>query len=94
MSTFVFGDNMVLAGDTIFILAMVIWMSVSVGPWWMGFVILFTSYIINKLHQRFLIEEKSDQLVKMSSQLGIPIPPDIQEQLKKLKSIPWWKFWR
>lgn len=36
-------------GDAVFALALLVWMSVSVGPWWIGVLIFLVAWVVNLL---------------------------------------------
>lgn len=39
--------NRMPLGDGVLLLAMLIWLSVGVGPWWLGVVLFFGAMIVN-----------------------------------------------
>lgn len=47
-------------GDGLLSLSVLIWMSYSVGPWWVGLVIFFSAGVMNALEIRFWKRRKCD----------------------------------
>lgn len=84
----------ILAGDAIFVLGIVLWLSIKLGPWYVGVGLVLVTWILNKLHTRLKNERRADEVVIMAKKLNIPVPPDLQKQIDLVKNTPWWKIWK
>lgn len=78
------------AGDTLLMYLILFWLSIGVGPWWLGLVGFFGSYVINLVHHYMLVRKKVDEMEKMAKAMNISIPPAIAETIKKLRGRKLW----
>jgi len=78
------------AGDTLLMYLILLWLSIGVGPWWLGLVGFVASFFINNVHRYMLIRKKVDETEKMAKTMGISIPPALAETLKRLRERKLW----
>ena len=78
------------AGDTILMYLILIWLSVGIGPWWLGLVGFVVSYAINLVHHYMLTHKKIDELEKMAKAMGLTIPPLLADNIKRLRERKIW----
>ncbi len=85
-------ENIMLAGDSLLVLALLIWLTFSIGPWWLGVSIFALSTIIQFLHKRYLMRARIRSLEKLSSELNMPIPDSIKAQIIESQKNFWNKL--
>ncbi len=39
-----------LVGDVVLYIGVLVWLAISVGPWWLSLILLITSFILNIIH--------------------------------------------
>lgn len=81
---------MSFAGDAFLNIIILLWLTIAVGPWWVGVLTFFISFFINLFHRHLLIKEKIDRLEKLAKQTKVKLPPELQQQLKQLRSRKLW----
>jgi hypothetical protein len=67
-------------------------MALHTGRWDIAICGVVAWIILNQVHRFLMIQKKAEELEKMSKLVGMNLPPQIQEQLTKLRSKKIWDF--
>jgi hypothetical protein len=73
-----------LAGDSFLVLIAIFWLSVAVGPPWIGGVVILISLVLNYIHGRIIVFQKIESIQDISAKTGLPIPPHLQIQIDEV----------